>query len=256
MLEPTIIRQTATLTEWDGKQGYATADNGKTYPLNINNMEGDIFGSLPEKGERVELYLHQDERGETEFVTCRAMPSFDNQGGFAIPQPYANEGRKFYADYAKYKRLYWGMCGFNACCLAGFAYLQVANQADFLRYLGAFVYFSLQLLIVAYRWWRHARQPESPKYWRFSLNHNSLSFNHEYARGAPPNGRIDFANIKRISLKKSKVFRHHYWLIECGNPKWLKCKIALDSLNDHEFEQANLLLKQYLADYPEVSLCL
>lgn len=119
MLEPTIIRQTATLTEWDGKQGYATADNGKTYPLNINNMEGDIFGSLPEKGARVELYLHQDERGETEFVTCRAMPSFDNQGGFALPNPYAIEGRKFFQDYQKAKSFYlnYAIANLLFCCL-------------------------------------------------------------------------------------------------------------------------------------------
>ncbi|MCG7657836.1 hypothetical protein [Wielerella bovis] len=174
MLEPTIVRQTATLTEWDGKQGYATADNGKTYSLNINNMEGDIFGRLPEKGARVELYLHQDERGETEFTECRAMPSFDNQGGYAFdPQTHVRvlyektAGRKFYADYRKAKLQYIASIVFFVCL--GVVYAIMIYPSVFILLLCAF-----QIAWDTVVWRKHFRQPETQFSTKYPFIVNSI----------------------------------------------------------------------------------
>jgi hypothetical protein len=107
-----------------------------------------------------------------------------------------------------------------------------------------------------YHWWKHFRQPESPRHWIFTLNDKGLAFNHFLVRKAPPNGKLPFAAIQSISLEKSKIFREPYWCIQYHDYKLGQVKIPLNKLSDSEFEQANLLLKQYLADYPEVSLCL
>lgn len=256
MLEPTIIRQTATLTEWDGKQGYATADNGKIYPLNINNMEGDIFGSLPEKGTRVELYLHQDERGETEFTECRVMPSFDNQGGYAFdPQTHVlvlyekTAGRKFHADYHKAKRQYIVSIVLVACLGMVYAIGIYPNAIVLLLCI-----FHIVLDIVAWR--KHFRQPESPENWLFTLNNQGLTFSLKIRGNGIRLRYLAWEDIRAVSLQKSFLLRRPYWQISCHSAKWDTPKMPLHTLSDSELEQANLLLKQYLANYPEVSLCL
>lgn len=58
--------------------------------------------------------------------------------------------------------------------------------------------------------------------------------------------RIAWHEIQQIALKKTWLMRRPYWQIQYQNWKLGKNKLPLHGLSDSEFEQANLLLKQYV----------
>lgn len=58
--------------------------------------------------------------------------------------------------------------------------------------------------------------------------------------------RIAWHEIQQIALKKTWLMRQPYWQIQYQNWKLGKNKLPLHGLSDSEFEQANLLLKQYV----------
>lgn len=250
MLEPSIIRQTATLTEWHGTHGTATADNAKVYALTLANMERDILGWLPEEGERVELYLHQNERGETEFVECCFVPYHASADGVTHFNQFIYEntsGRKFFVDKTILSvKIISQIVFFIAIAL--FTHLTENFLAD--------VVFPLIILMILSFWFNELMkltnyifQTHPHDDWLFTLNEQGIVFYqrvlvHGRFRGYRAHWR-NWADIKTISLKKSIFLRQPYWQIECHNPILGTHQIRLDTLRKTEREIAQKMMTQY-----------
>lgn len=246
MLEPVIIRQTATLTEWDGIKGAATADNGTIFPLNLSNMQRDLFGKLPEQGARVELYLHQNERGETEFVECCAMPSFDNQGGYSLQNEIyeKTEGRKFYVDAHFVKRDFWKMIAIyliSFCLLFGFAFYE-QNIQPYLVGIGM-IFFNM--LWYLWDYFSTHKNAKIPKNWLFTLNHQGIAFQLNMHRDGYLTYWRSWADMESFSLEKSRFLKRPYWQIQCRVAGLGKHKIPLHTLSETERELAQKMAQEY-----------
>lgn len=213
----------------------------------LSGCTGDIFSVLPEQGARVELYVHQDERGETEYVECRPMPQFDHQGGYSpyLSRHYETEGRKFYRDAAKTNRRHQLAA---IACLLGFLIFWWSHLT--------LLVLMFHFLVNGLHWRQNKKQPESRNNWLFTLNQKGLVFNPVFIGGQLPSGRLYFSAIQSVSLEPSKILARPYWRIAYQNPRLRTIKVPLSALGDQEREQANELLKHHLADYPQVSVSL
>ncbi|MDO4434107.1 MAG: hypothetical protein Q4B82_05960 [Alysiella sp.] len=80
MLEPTTQRLTATIAEWHGTHGKALGDDGKTYDLHREQRDVHLLMEH-EIGDRIEMYLDLDERGELTKLTFNL--SKDGLGGLS-----------------------------------------------------------------------------------------------------------------------------------------------------------------------------
>ncbi|UOP04689.1 hypothetical protein [Conchiformibius kuhniae] len=92
MLEPTTRRIVAVLQQWDGRHGYAETAQGAGYHLHREHLE------QPQPvwaGMNVEIYLDENERGETERMVFRPVPlAGEDTAEARLPE----HGRKLYAD--------------------------------------------------------------------------------------------------------------------------------------------------------------
>lgn len=249
MLEPVIIRQTATLSEWNGTNGTATTDNGTIFPLNLSNMQRDLFGRLPEKGARVELYLHQNERGETEFVECCIMPSFDNQGGYSLQNEIyeKTKGRKFYVDLDTSQRSFFGDMFWNCFFFAAMARSFGLTDGNFdLGEDWLFICLMIgKILLDCWSWREIKRNPQNKKTWLFTLNHQGIAFQlHRHRDGYLTYWR-SWADMESFSLEKSKILKRPYWQIQCKVAGLGKHKIPLHTLSETERELAQKMAQEY-----------
>lgn len=92
MLEPTTRRVAAVLQQWDGTRGYAETAQGAGYHLHREHLERP---QPVQAGMNVEIYLDENERGETERIVFRVVPlAGEDTAETRLPE----HGRKLYAD--------------------------------------------------------------------------------------------------------------------------------------------------------------
>lgn len=242
MLEPTVIRQTGTLTDWDGTNGTALADNGEIHRLTLADIQPDPVGRPIGQGARVELYLYRNEYGRTESVECRIMPVFDRQGGYRRHCLYEQTaGRRFYADpHIRQRRHAVNI----VCCFAMLLLLWAwgsyrGNQAEF--------GFAMSLTVLAavgqvYAWRENRRRPQGEGAWLFTLNREGMAFCLPERGGRY--GWCNWTDVAEISFKTSRIFRRPYLFIECRRAAQTdRYKIPLAALSGSERQAARTYIE-------------
>lgn len=244
MLEPSIIRQTATLTEWHGTHGTATADNAKVYALTLANMERNGVGLwLPRQGVQVELNLYQNQHGKTEFVICAPIAHSQNveknRSAFNDFVYEHTSGRRFFTDKTTFKKQFFinTLLLFSAILLT---ILLEDSLLDVLLMMGILV-----LLILEAGLLMHMFSPHDTQHWQFTVNEQGIAF----CLVLPKIGSFvhwrNWTDIKHISFGKSMIFKNAYCLIECHLPILGKYQIDLSGLSEKEREIAQEMIMQY-----------
>lgn len=77
LIEPTVCRVDAVLSEWDGTQGYARGDNNSRYALHAEQLEAVAADTL-RIGQPLTLHVRFNAQGEQEFLSFRP---------FSLPEP-------------------------------------------------------------------------------------------------------------------------------------------------------------------------
>lgn len=77
LIEPTVCRVDAVLSEWDGTQGYARGDNNSRYALHAEQLEAVAADTL-RIGQPLILHVRFNAQGEQEFLSFRP---------FSLPEP-------------------------------------------------------------------------------------------------------------------------------------------------------------------------
>ncbi|XXQ68533.1 hypothetical protein ACKLNO_01280 [Neisseriaceae bacterium B1] len=240
MLEPTIIRQTATLADWQYTHGMALGDDGSNYPLDVNYFT-EVFASNPplKVGDKLELYLHLNEKGEVEKIEfCRPPKQGDAQYLNYVgnsKEVFKINGLKIFSQ----PRHYIAVRAIGILILAAlwlFIYFTKGKVEIFWLIYSA-TYCIANIIAI----WRIYKNPHSFELWRLTLNQQGVAFGQQ---NDGKNGFYHWQQIESYAFCKSKFLRRKVLRLYLKSGQ--KMNVSMASVAQADFDRAHQFLQTHL----------
>lgn len=238
MLEPTVIRQTATLIEWHDTHGIAQHSDGTHYILNLSQWN-EFSGNAPLKvGNHLEIYLHQNEYGKTEKIEFCRVPQIGNAQYISYisankpKELFDSNGQRFFRDVKKDFRLRLFSLFIIIACII-FVYLYQSNKVWLAVGILSAQFFA-QLIWI----WRYKKYPQHIDLWRLTIGKIGIAFNIQATQT-----QQGFYTWQKIQSYKIKEGRFSYLHLQFTNQTTVK--ISLNAFSKSDQIQIKTLIQQY-----------